>query len=287
MDQVSTRTEVQHSGTGIRIDVEGPVRVVTLDRPASLNAIDREMHTELSKVWKAMSHEPEARAVVLTGSGSAFSGGGDLRMVQAVGDDPVLRAEIMREARDIIREMLDFPLPVVAAINGAAVGLGCSMAMLCDVVLMAEDAYLADPHVAIGLVAGDGGAAMWPLLASPLKVKEFLLTGDRISAPEAARIGMATRVVPTDELLGEAMRVASRLALLPAQAVQDTKRAVNLHLTRRVAGVLDFALAAETVSIDQPEHRDRVRHLLERQAAGRSRLPTVAAATTSRGGKEP
>lgn len=248
----------------MRVEAEGSVRIVTLDRPGARNAVDRQMHAELVGVWGRLRADPSARAVIVTGSGAAFSGGGDLEMIAAVADDPGLRDEVMREARDIVVRMLDFPLPVVAAVNGPAVGLGCSLAMLCDVVLMADDAYLADPHVALGLVAGDGGAAIWPLLASPLKIKELLLCGDRISASEAERIGLATRVVAKDELFGEAMRVAQRLAALPARAVQETKRAVNLHLSRGAAGVLDFALAAETVCMDDPDHRLRLRRLVER-----------------------
>ncbi|MEW6473529.1 MAG: enoyl-CoA hydratase-related protein [Actinomycetota bacterium] len=252
------------TGSGVRVTARGPIRIVTLDRPGSLNAVDRQMHSDLALVWRRLEADRAARAVVLTGSGEAFCGGGDLQMITAVADDVGLRDALMSEAREIIVSMLEFPLPVVAAINGPAVGLGCSLAMLCDVVLMAEHAYLADPHVALGLVAGDGGAAMWPLLASPLKIKELLWCGDRIPAVEAERIGLATRVVPKDTLAGEAMRVAERLADLPARAVQDTKRAVNLHLTRSAAGALDFALAAETVSMGDPDHRERLRHLVQR-----------------------
>ena len=99
-------------------------------------------------------------------------------------DDPVARDESLREGAQIIEEMLRFPLPVIAAVNGPAVGLGCSVAVLCDIVLMSEAAYLADPHVAAGLVAGDGGAAFWPLLTPILRSREYLFTGDRIPAAD-------------------------------------------------------------------------------------------------------
>lgn len=264
MTSLSSALDGRPGTTGVDLRADGPVRIITLDRPEHANAVDRGMHTALVTIWKAIQADPGARAVVLTGSGAAFCAGGDLSMIQAVTDDPRLRTTIMREARDIVVEMLNFPLPVIAAVNGPAVGLGCSLAMLCDVVLMAEGAHLADPHVAIGLVAGDGGAAIWPLLGSPLKIKELLLTGDRIGAFEAERIGMATRAVPDDQVMPEAMRLAARLAALPAQAVQDTKRAVNLHLIQAAAGVLEFALAAEAVSMTEPEHQALVRQLLAR-----------------------
>ncbi|NED64472.1 enoyl-CoA hydratase/isomerase family protein, partial [Streptomyces sp. SID10244] len=125
--------------------------------------------------------------------------GGDLGWITSFLDDPVARDDSIREGAEIIDEMLRFPLPVIAAVNGPAVGLGCSMAVLCDVVLISESAYLADPHVAVGLVAGDGGAAFWPLLTPILRSREYLYTGDRIPASTAVELGLATRVTPGDE----------------------------------------------------------------------------------------
>lgn len=262
-----TGTNTPPNASGLTVEEDGPVRIVRLNRPQTYNAIDRAMHHDLVEVWSRLEADPGARAVLLTGTGRAFSGGGDLDMVNAVHTDEVLREEIMRETRALILAMVDFRLPVVAAINGPAVGLGANVALMTDVVLMAEDAYLADPHVSLGLVAGDGGAAMWPVLASPIKLKEYLLTGDRISARAAEAMGMATRVVPNDQLLAEGLRVAHRLAGLPAQAAQDTKRAVNMHIASAVAGVIDYAISAETRSITSSEHHQLVAQVLARHAA--------------------
>jgi enoyl-CoA hydratase len=249
------------------ITADGPVRIVTLNRPDVLNACNEALHRAIAQVWARLAADPDARAVVVTGSGRAFSAGGDFDWMLRTQTDAAYRASIMGEARDIIYGLVRFPLPIVAAVNGPAVGLGVSLAVLCDVVLLAESAYLADPHVSVGLVAGDGGAAAWPLLTSLLRAKEFLLTGDRIPAPLAVEIGLANRVVPDDNLMREAVSLAQRLARQPAQALQATKRALNLHLERAMTGIADFALAAEEQSMGSADHIERVRAMRDRQAA--------------------
>jgi enoyl-CoA hydratase len=146
------------------------------------------------------------------------------------------------------------------------VGLGCSIALFSDIVLMAESAWIADPHVsAVGLVCGDGGAAVWPLLTSLSRAKEYLLTGDRIAAAEAERIGLVNRVVPDDQLMDEALHLAHRLAGLSRFSVEATKRALNMHLERAFAGVLDYSMAMEDAAMDTPEHKERVAQFLARK----------------------
>ena len=149
--------------------------------------------------------------------------------------------------------MLRFHLPVVAAVNGPAVGLGASVAVTCDIVLIAESTYIADTHVNIGLTAGDGGAATWPLLIGMLRAKEYLLTGERIPAALAVEFGLANRVVADDQLMPEALALAHKLSALPPQSLQETKRALNVHLQQAVASVLPFALSAEAESFATPE----------------------------------
>jgi enoyl-CoA hydratase len=153
---------------------------------------------------------------------------------------------------------------VIAAVNGPAVGLGCTVAACMDIVLIADTAFMADPHVSVGLTAGDGGAAVWPLIMGMLRAKEHLLTGDPISAEQAVAYGLANRVVPAGSLMTEAMALAARLAAQPPQAVQSTKRALNMHLKRAISGVLEYALAEENLSFDTPEHRAVVARMLER-----------------------
>jgi len=246
------------------IEAVEAVRVITLNRPESLNAVSASLHEALEHVWRHVASDPEARAVVITGAGRAFSAGGDLNQIVAMQRDPVTRGVVLDQARRLVSEVMDFRLPVIAAVNGPAVGLGCTVAACTDVVLIADTAFMADPHVSVGLTAGDGGTAVWPLIMGMLRAKEHLLTGDPISAEQAVAYGLANRVVPAGSLMTEAMALAARLAAQPPQAVQSTKRALNMHLKRAISGVLEYALAEENLSFDTPEHRAVVARMLER-----------------------
>jgi enoyl-CoA hydratase/carnithine racemase len=156
-------------------------------------------------------------------------------------------------------------VPIIAAVNGPAVGLGCSLVALSDISFMAESAHLADPHVLIGLVA-DGGPVTWPLLISLQLAKEYALTGDRIPAARAAEIGLVNHVCPDGEVLDRALACAHRIAKLPQQAVEDTRRVLNLHLERAVLATLDYALTAEDRSFGSPELRANLDRLLSKRA---------------------
>ncbi|WP_040800744.1 enoyl-CoA hydratase/isomerase family protein [Nocardia higoensis] len=249
---------------GLTVTADGPVRTVLIDRPAELNAVNADLHRALAEVWRHLAADRDAKVVILTGAGRAFSAGGDLDWITSFLDDPVARDESIREGAQIIEEILRFPLPVIAAVNGAAMGLGASIAVLCDIVLMSERAYLADPHVAVGLVAGDGGAAFWPLLTPILRTREFLYTGDRIDAATAVQVGLASRVVAAEELLIEASALAHRLAAQPSEALRGTKRVVNMYLSQALAGPMQAGFAAEVVSMRTDEHRDRLLALRRR-----------------------
>jgi enoyl-CoA hydratase len=242
----------------LRVEADGPVRTVILNRPAELNAINQSLHRALAIVWAQISADLDARVVILTGEGRAFSAGGDLDWISSFPQDPVARDDSLREGAQIIEEMLRFPLPVISAVNGAAVGLGCSLAVLSDVVLISERAYLADPHVSVGLVAGDGGAAFWPLLTPIVRSREYLYTGDRIPAAVAVELGLATRTVSPGDLLPEARRLAGRLAEQSAEALRGTKRVVNMHLSRALSGAMQAGFAAEAVTMQSAEHRERL-----------------------------
>ncbi|MET7927006.1 enoyl-CoA hydratase/isomerase family protein [Streptomyces sp. NPDC005349] len=242
------------------------VRLVELNRPEQLNCTSEELHTDLSEVWDAIAADQRAKAVVLTGRGQAFSAGGNFRVMERVQRDAAFREKNIVEARRIITSMVRCPVPVVAAVNGPAVGLGCSLALLSDLVVVAEDAHFADPHVQVGLVAGDGGALVLPLLVGLARAKEMLFLGQRVDAHEAVRLGIANRVVPQDELLAEAMSLAQRIALLPTQALRDTKRTVNLHLEAAMSTVMEPGLLAERASMHSPEHVALVKKLTSRHS---------------------
>ena len=246
------------------VETDGPLRTVVINRAAELNCVNESLHWALANVWRQLASDKAAQAVILTGAGRAFCAGGDLGWITTFLDDPVARDESIREGAQIIEEMLRFPLPIIAAVNGPAVGLGCSIALLCDIVLISEAAYLADPHVAVGLVAGDGGAALWPLLTPIMRSREYLYTGDRIPAATAVELGLASRIVAADELLAEAHRLAERLAAQPPAALQGTRRIVNMHLSQVLGGALQAGFAAEVATMQSEDHRRRLLEFQER-----------------------
>jgi enoyl-CoA hydratase len=254
----------------LEVEVDGPVRIVRLNRPDDLNATNHELHRGLADLWPQVDADLEARALVLTGKGRAFSAGGDFTYLDQLTRDGALRRQTLADGRAIVTGMVGCRVPVVAAVNGPAVGLGCSLVALSDIVFMAESAHLADPHVALGLVAADGGPVTWPLLISLQLAKEYALTGERIPAERAAAMGLVNHVCADDEVVDRALDCARRIAALPQRATEDTKRILNLHLERAVLATLDFALTAEDRSFTSPELRANLdRFLAPREEKGR------------------
>lgn len=251
----------------VRVESDGPVRIVRLSRPEQLNAVNQDLHLGLTRVFPLLSADPGARVAVITGEGRAFSAGGDFGLLERMTNDRALRRDVIAEGRELVLNMVRCRVPVIAAVNGPAVGLGCSVVALSDVVYMAESAYLADPHVTVGLVAADGGPLTWPLHTSLLLAKEYAFTGERISAARAKEIGLANHVCPDGEVLSAALAGARKIAALPRQAVEATKRVLNLHLERAVLATIDFALAAETESFDTTELRENVARFLRKTKA--------------------
>ncbi len=239
----------------IQVEADGPIRVVRLNRPDHLNATNHVLHQGLAELFPQLDADLDARVTVLTGNGRAFSAGGDFEYIDELARDEDLRKLSLTHGRQIVTGMVGCRVPVIAAVNGPAVGLGCSLVALSDIVYMAESAHLADPHVLIGLVAADGGPVTWPLLTSLQLAKEYALTGDRIPAERAAQIGLVNHGVPDDEVLDQALAAAKKIAALPQGAVEDTKRIFNMHLERAVLATIDFALTAEHRSFDSPELR--------------------------------
>lgn len=251
--------------TTLRLDRRGDVLVVTIDHPKSaLNAVDGALHHDLTALFAGLRRETSARAVVLTGRGRAFSAGGDFAWFPELAAPEALEA-LRRDAKQMIWDLLDVELPIVAAVNGHAMGLGASIALLCDVVFMADGATIGDPHVKVGLVAGDGGTAIWPLAVGPARAKQYLLTGDALSAAEAERIGLVNKVVPADALESEALAFATRLAAGAPLAVRYTKLAVNKLVKDALNVAFDTATALELVTFRSDDHREALAALKEKR----------------------
>ena len=186
----------------ILVEADGPIRIITLNRPDDLNATNHVLHSGLAALFPQLDADTEARVAVITGAGRAFCAGGDFSYIDELTRDTALRKQTLVDGKAIVTGMVGCRVPIVAAVNGPAVGLGCSLVALSDVVFMAESAHLADPHVLLGLVAADGGPVVWPLLTSLQLAKEYALTGERIPAARAAEIGLVNHVCPDDEVVG-------------------------------------------------------------------------------------
>jgi enoyl-CoA hydratase len=234
----------------------GGVLTVLLNRPDSLNAVNGALHTELSTLFADIAADHTVKAVVLTGAGRAFSAGGDLDWFRSITPEQV--DQLFVEARKIIVDLLELPQPIIAAVNGAAAGLGATLALFCDVVYASEKARISDPHVRVGVTAGDGGAVIWPWLLGPARAKEYLMTGDAISGVEAERIGLVNHVVAPEDLLAAASAMAGRLASGPQNAIRSTKASVNKILRDTANLVLDTSLAFEKECFFSKEHRDAI-----------------------------
>lgn len=247
----------------LSVERDAKVLTVALNRPQALNAINARLHTELSQVFADIAQDAETEAVLLTGKGRAFCAGGDIKWFQDM--TPAQLDALFAEARKIIIDMLEVEQPIVAAVNGPATGLGATLALFSDVIYAADNARIGDPHVRVGVVAGDGGAIIWPWLVGAARAKEFLMTGDLVSAGEAERIGLVNHVVPAGELLDTAHAFAQRLANGPRLAVRGTKVSVNKILRDTVNLVLDTSLAIEKQCFHTQDHREAIQSFVEKR----------------------
>jgi enoyl-CoA hydratase len=258
---------MDHTGyQHLLIERRGAVLQVALNAPDKLNAIDFAMESELLRLFQDLRSDRASAVVVLTGAGRAFSAGGDLQHNLRLLDDPLMIRQEFDLARRFVNTLLDVEQPIIARLNGDAVGLGATLALLCDLTVMADTARIGDPHVRVGLVAGDGGAVAWPLLVGYARAKRYLLGGELIGAAEAERIGLVGFCVPAAELDTTVARWAERWASSPRDAVRWTKATLNLGLKAQAALVLDAGLAFEMVSLQSAEHREAIEAFLAKRA---------------------
>ena len=244
---------------------DGKVLHATFNRPDTLNAVDPDLDADLQRLFKDVSGDPETNVLVLTGAGRAFSAGGNIDHMQKVIDHPEIFFDDMINARQLVFSLLDCVKPVIAKINGPAMGLGATIALFCDLAIATHKAKIADPHVSVGFVAGDGGAVIWPQLIGYMRAKEYLLTGDAITGEEAAKIGLINRSVAPEELDAAVDQFAQRIANGPSRAIQWTKQSVNIRLKNVAHSIMDASIALEALSNITKDHQEAVAAFREKR----------------------
>ncbi len=244
---------------------EHGILFITINRPEMLNATDARLHWELSRVWLDIGDDPETRVVVITGAGLAFSAGGDLDMIETFQGNIEVIAGVMKEASDIVYNIVNLDKPVISAINGVAVGAGLAVALMADISVMAEDAKITDGHIRLGVGAGDHAAIIWPLLCGMAKAKYYLLTADFIDGKEAERIGLVSVCTPREEVVPKAMEVAVKLATGPQLAIRWTKRSLN-NWIRQAGPIFDHSLALEMLGFFTKDMREGLQAVQEKRA---------------------
>jgi enoyl-CoA hydratase len=243
----------------------GRVLWVTLHGRGSANAVTRDLHEELSRVFDDLQRDPDSDVIVLTGHGSAFCAGGDMDWLQQMIDEPGAFRRFLPESKRLLHSLLAVEKPVVCRLNGDAVGLGASLALLCDLVVSDSSARIGDPHVKAGLVAADGGSVIWPQLIGYARAKEFLLTGELLTAGEAVTMGLINHAVPTADLDAKVDELVEKLLANPRWAVRWTKVSINLPLRELALRISDAAFAYEAQSGLLADHQEAVAAFRERR----------------------
>ena len=244
----------------------GRLLTITLNRPDVLNAVNEQMHSDLEEVLAFAAADAGSDVLVLTGAGRAFSAGGDLTYLAETAKHPERFDIDVRRAKRIVYTVLELEKPLICKLNGHAVGLGATLALLCDVVFAAEHAKIGDPHVSVGLVAGDGGAFIWPQRIGYALAKEYLLTGELVPAAKAAQIGLINHCLPAAELDAAVDRFCQRLLNGSTNAIRWTKVTINLELKRIAHAVMDAGIAYEAVTIRSADHQEAVEALQNKRA---------------------
>lgn len=253
----------------ILVERQADIAILTLNRPDLLNAYDDDMHHDLIHALTDLGRDLSLRAVVLTGAGRAFSAGGDINSMLKNLEDPRKRVQAVlgapASAKALLTALLTLPHPLIAAVNGDAVGLGATIALAADVVVMSEKARIGDPHVRIGVVAGDGGAILWPALIGPARAKEMLIRGLLIKGPEAKAMGLVNHVAAPEELLARAVELATEIAAQPPLAVRWTKLAVNKSILQQLELIFDASIALEMLTFLTDDHAEAVHAMAEKR----------------------
>ncbi len=246
----------------LAVRIEERVAIVTLDRPKVHNAVNHAVHVGLETIFRELAVDPDVGAIVITGSGKSFCAGGD---VKGYGNPDARPIDQLRGTRNLVQEMIACEAPIIAAVNGTAAGLGATIALLSDVIYMADTARIGDTHVKMGLVAGDGGTVIWPLLIGPHRAKELLMSGRLVTGPEAAEMGLVNHCVADGKVLEEAVAFASELAHGPIAAIRWTKMAINQQIQHSINTTLNFSVAAEHLTAHTEDMREAVTAFAEKR----------------------
>jgi len=241
------------------------VVLITINRPEVMNATNARLHWELTQVWLTIDADPAARVALVTGAGRAFSAGGDMSLVEEMAGNAAAAARTMREASDLVYNIINLDKPVVSAINGPAVGAGLVVALLADVSIIAETARITDGHTRLGVAAGDHAAIIWPLLCGMAKAKYYLLTSEFLDGREAERIGLVSRAVPADKVLDVAWTVAESLARGSQPSIRFTKRALN-NWIKQAGPIFDQSLALEMLTFMGDDVREGMQAIREKRS---------------------
>lgn len=242
----------------LQLEVRDRVAYVTMNRAAALNAVNGELHTSLSRIFIDLGARRDLTAIVLTGAGSAFCAGGDIEWMKAAVRNPEEFELVTWEAKRIVYAMLDCEIPIVGRINGHAVGLGATLALLCDITVMDENARIGDPHVRVGLNAADGGGFLWPAMIGFGKARELLLTGDLLTAAEALRLGAIGHVVSAGELDAKVDAIVGKLRHGATKAIRWTKAGYTIPLRQLAHGHMDAGTAYECLTNLTRDHSEAI-----------------------------
>ena len=249
----------------LRFGYEGRVLTVTIDGPGPVNAVNARMHEELARVFVDLQCDDDSDLIILTGAGRAFCAGGDMAWFDEMIADPAKFRSIAPEGKRIVSTLLELEKPIICRLNGAAAGLGATIALFCDVIIASDNAVIGDPHVKVGLVAGDGGAVIWPQLVGFAKAKELLMTGDMLSGREAMDLGLINYAVPVDELDAKVAELVEKILANPKWAVRWTKTAANITLREISVKVMDAAIAYEAITNTMEDRKEAVAAFKEKR----------------------
>jgi enoyl-CoA hydratase len=248
----------------LRVELRETTLWLTMDNPP-VNASSPQLRDDFDRIFRDATRDDRVRCVVVTGAGNTFSAGGDIRRMQRMLEDQADWLLTMKEARTLVTDLLDFDKPLIGRINGDALGLGATLALCCDITVMLDTAKIGDTHVRMGLVAGDGGALLWPHLVGVTLARRYLLTGELLTGSEAAAIGLVTASASSAELDNTVDHWVRKLSAGATHAVVGTKRAINMPLRQQAAAYMDAHLGLETMSHLRNDHREAVNAFLEKR----------------------